>query len=118
MNYSLNALEDLEHDIDYWCSRYWIPGYEKEDLKQECRMSIWKAYDGKYNHLRGTQLRTWSNMVIKNRLKELLRNSYYDCRSISHKLVHEIDTCIAPDEDIEAVLSILIENHLTLDDIL
>jgi len=116
MNYSNRALDDLEHDISYWCSRYWIPGYEKEDLEQECRMAIWKAYN-KYNTLQGTALRTWSNMVVKNRLRELLRNSYYDCRSIGHKLVHELDNIAVEDEDLDCVLSILIENDMTLDDL-
>lgn len=113
MNYSNNALQDLEHDISYWCSRYYVPGYEVEDLEQECRMSLWKAFP-KFNTDKGVYVRTWANHVIKNRLRELLRNSYYDCRSVGHKLVHEIDIYIPVATeilDLDAVLAEYNENR-------
>jgi RNA polymerase sigma factor (sigma-70 family) len=116
MNYSELAMEIMEHDINYWCSRYWIPGYDKEDLEQECRLALWKAVQ-KFKTDQGVYLRTWANMVIKNRLKELLRASHYDCRAVSHQVFKQIDNIYAPDFDLEGVLSILLENNMTLDDL-
>lgn len=140
MNYSNRALDDLEHDISYWCSRYWIPGYEKEDLEQECRMAIWKAYN-KFNTLQGTALRSWSNMVVKNKLRHLLRHSYDHKRAISHNsqpyVEYDTDALEGNDiqiekkstyslenderynasiNDLDTLLTILMENSMTLDD--
>lgn len=114
-NRSGKAMTILEPDIRFWCQRYWIPGYEIEDLQQECRLSLWKGLD-KYSHLNGALVRTWGNTVIKTRLKELLRNSNYDCRAVSHFSFNdniEHSECIG---DLGDLLDILDENDMTLED--
>lgn len=70
--YSELALKLLEDDISFIASRYYIHGYDKEDLEQELRLILWNKIKY-FNHLQGTMLRTWACKVMKNRLRSLLR---------------------------------------------
>lgn len=74
MNYTDEMLRSLEGDIYFWCSRYHIPGYELEDLQQECRFKLWRKIEN-YDAQKGILVRTWANTVIKNHLKDLLRKA-------------------------------------------
>ena len=60
-----------EPSIHYWCRRYYIPGYDYEDLLQEMRMQIWRKLD-RYDPEKATII-TWAKPVIVNKLIELLR---------------------------------------------
>lgn len=62
----------LDHDIKFWCSRYYIPGYDQEDLEQECRLKLWQSIN-KFDPHQGVLVRTWAQNVIKNTLKDLLK---------------------------------------------
>lgn len=70
--YTEFALRVLEHDIRFWCSRYYVPGYDQEDLEQECRLKLWQQIS-KFNPKQGVLVRTWAQNVIKNTLKDLLK---------------------------------------------
>ena len=72
--YSELAMTVLEHDIDWVASRYWIQGYELDDLKQELRLKLWESIQ-KYDHTKEIKLRAWANTVMRNHLRRLLRDA-------------------------------------------
>ena len=72
--YSERALNDLEPAIQYWCSRFFIKGYDKEDLEQEVRLRLWTKFD-KFNPNKKVLVYTWGNQVVQNCLNNLLRDS-------------------------------------------
>jgi len=111
MNYSELAIQIMDHDIDFWCSRYWIPGYEKEDLMQECRMALYKA-SKKFRTDKGVYLRTWANTVIKNHLRNLLRDANTEKRKGNDKTTQFNDQFCNKTETIEDYIDILLENHI------
>lgn len=80
-NLSERALSDMEDDISFQCTRYHIPGYDYDDLKQECRLRLWQQLcNDKFNVYLGPKFRTWGNFVIKNHLNNLLRGVSRDER--------------------------------------
>lgn len=119
MNYDPNvytelAMKLLEGDISYVCSRYHIPGYDQEDLKQELRLLLWQKIPY-FDHTRGILMRTWANTLMRNRLKNILRDSLAQKRwnggdlPILEELQQEMG-------DFDNILDILEKNSMTLDD--
>lgn len=54
--------------------KYFIDGYDREDLKQVCYVELFKAYV-KYDHTVGVDFLNYSYQIITNELKRLLRDS-------------------------------------------
>lgn len=61
----------MEKDICYLSVMNWGYGMPAEDVAQELRMHLWKKMD-KYNP-NVASLRTWAQMVMRNRLKDMSR---------------------------------------------
>ena len=72
--YSELAMLVLEHDIDWVASRYWIPGHDLDDLKQELRLELWQKIK-MFDHTKGVMLRSWANTVMRNKLRNMLRDA-------------------------------------------
>lgn len=68
------AMSVLEHDIDWIASRYWIPGYDIDDLKQELRLELWRKIK-LFDHTKEIKLRSWANTVMRNHMRRLLRDA-------------------------------------------
>jgi len=65
-----DLINELESAIDYLCYSFRIPGYTKEDLKQELRLMIVKHY--KRNKDKGLD---WWFIRCKWRLLEIVKKS-------------------------------------------
>lgn len=72
--YAELAMTVLEHDIDWVASRYFVPGYDLDDLKQELRLELWNKIK-RFDHTKEIRLRTWANTVMRNHLRRLLRDA-------------------------------------------
>ena len=116
--YSELALMVLEHDIDWVASRYYIPGYDLDDLKQELRLELWRKVK-MFDHTKEVRLRTWANTVMRNHLRRLLRDSTRkkrggDCEFIDFDKVLRID--LGNPDDFIDFLDKIHELGLDLDD--
>jgi RNA polymerase sigma factor (sigma-70 family) len=118
--YSELALTVLEHDIDWIASRYFIPGYELDDLKQELRLELWKKAK-KFDHTKNVRLRTWANTVMRNKLRNLLRDATTqkrggDCEMVDFDRVIRMD--LGNPDDFLEFLDKIHELGMDLDDFL
>lgn len=118
--YAELALTVLEHDIDWVASRYWIDGYNKDDLKQELRLKLWESIK-MFDHTKEVRLRAWANTVMRNHLRRLLRDSTTkkrggDCEFIDFDKVCRMD--LGNSEDFLEFLDKIHEIGKDLDDFL
>lgn len=119
--YTELAMKLLEGDIRFIASRYHIPGYDQDDLRQELRMLMWKQIP-KFDHTRGVLMRTWASTLMRNRLKNMSRESQAKKRWNGKTLpicddfsfFYEKDTDCQ--KDLEGLLDRLHENNMTLED--
>lgn len=116
--YSELALKLIEGDIRWVARQYSVPGYDLDDLQQELRLIIWAGLT-KYNPAL-VSFRTWANVVMRNRLRELLRNSLYDCRKVAHfsYQVKDINNFYEELGDLNNLLDKLHENGMTFSEIM
>ena len=113
--YSERALTNLEPSIHFWCQRYYIKGYEIEDLEQEIRLHLWKKLRN-FDHNNGVLIYTWGNQVIKNRLKDLLRHENRKKRRHNDSL-YEINQNFCREElDYERMYDLMEEKGLKFED--
>jgi len=116
--YTELAMTILEHDIDWVASRYFIPGYELDDLKQELRLKLWESIP-RFDHTQGTRLRAWANTVMRNHLRRLLRDSSTkkkggDCEMVDFEYVTKVN--LGNPDDFIDFLDKIHELGLELDD--
>ena len=77
----MDILEKAKKDIEV-LSREKIPGYSREDLRQEFRLVLWqkrKDYDP-----RRSSLKTFIDRVLRWKLGKLRRNSWREKRKIAY----------------------------------
>jgi RNA polymerase sigma factor (sigma-70 family) len=116
--YTELAMTVLEHDIDWIASRYWIPGYELDDLKQELRLELWKKIK-MFDHTKEIRLRTWANTVMRNHMRRLLRDANAkkrggDCEMVDFDYIVQKD--LGNPDDFIDFLDKIHELGLDLDD--
>lgn len=115
------SMKLLEGDIHFLSSRYYIPGYDQEDLKQELRLLMWQKIP-MFDHTKGILLRTWANTLIRNRLKNMLRDNTRKKRWNGETLPIIDDFSLFYGRDIEYqhhfenLLDLLHENGMTIED--
>lgn len=63
------ALQSLENDIVHKANKYIIHHHTADDLAQELRIHLWYALPNYDPHK--SSLRTWANMVMINRIKNI-----------------------------------------------
>jgi len=74
-NQFLKRLAEIELIIKAESYKYHIPGMEPDDIQQEIRLRLWL----KYSTFKGrSSFKTWANKVIKNCIKNLMRDSQTD----------------------------------------
>jgi len=74
-NQFLKLLAEIEPIIKAESYKYHIPGMEPDDIQQEIRLRLWL----KYSTFKGrSSFKTWANKVIKNCIKNLMRDSQTD----------------------------------------
>ncbi len=105
-----------EPSIHYWCRRYWIPGYDFEDLRQESRLHLWKKLD-KFDPEQGTVI-TWAKPVIINHLRDLLKQENRKKRSNGLPVVSLPDYLESIADDLDYLIDFCEENNIRLEDIL
>jgi RNA polymerase sigma factor (sigma-70 family) len=69
-------------------NKYWIEGFEADDIAQELRLHIWKKMDN-YDPNRGT-IDSWAYKVLQNRARDLYKRTDPLCNE--HEPLEEIDT--------------------------
>lgn len=79
MNYDPNVYTEimmklLEPDLRFIASRYYVPGQDREDLEQELRITLWLKLPT-FDPNRGVSLRTYASQIMRNKLKNMLRDS-------------------------------------------
>jgi len=72
-SYSELALRSIDKDVRYLAWKWYIPNYTKEEIEQELRLRVWEKIP-LYSVESGVSFRTWANMLMRNRLKNLLRD--------------------------------------------
>lgn len=91
VNYDLDdyytnlALKYFEHDISMICSQdqWQVIGYTPEDLAQEMRFVLWRQLPKTWNPKK-SGLRTWSIKVMKDRIRDLKKESGRHKRKIHY----------------------------------
>ena len=71
-NYSEIAIRSIEKDVQYLAWKWYIPNYTNDEIAQELRLRVWEKIS-LYSIESGVSFRTWANVLMKNRLKNLLR---------------------------------------------
>lgn len=113
--YSERALANLEPSVHFWCQRYYIKGYELEDLEQEVRLHLWRKLRN-FDPNNGVLIYTWGNWVIKNRLKDLLKHENRKKRRHDDSF-YELNQNICKDEiDYERMYDLMEEKGLKFED--
>lgn len=64
-------LEQSEKDIYYISHRYYVSGMDADDIAQELRIALWKAYKNFNEDV--SSWKTYSNMVMYYRIVRLLQ---------------------------------------------
>ena len=64
-------LQQWEPKIQKMCSNIWIPGFEREDLAQELRISVIKSARA-YDENRGASFHTYLHSAMVNTIRTLL----------------------------------------------
>jgi len=72
INYSELAIISIEKDVQYLAWKWYIPNYTNDEIAQELRLRVWEKIS-LYSTESGVSFRTWANVLMKNRLKNLLR---------------------------------------------
>ena len=83
-SYAYRAMELLEPHIISSCFQYQFGNYDINDMAQELRLRLWQQLRN-YNPQRAS-LRTWGNIVIKNKIKNIKRDSFRHKRLIQYFL--------------------------------
>jgi len=78
--YADAAMQLIEYDLVTKCAKHYIRGFDSEDLAQELRMHLWRKLD-KYDPSKAS-FRTWANMVMRNRLKDIHRRTVMPRRDL------------------------------------
>ena len=71
-NYSEIAIRSIEKDVQYLAWKWYIPNYTNDEIAQELRLRVWEKIS-LYSIESGVSFRTWANVLMKNRLKNILR---------------------------------------------
>ena len=76
------VMDHLEHDIKYICRNHGVKGYDQNDLAQELRFELLKRIPN-YDCYRAG-IRTWANKIMRNKIKNLVRDSNRAKRKIQY----------------------------------
>lgn len=105
------AIQLLEGDINYVATHRYIPGYELDDLKQELRLQLFKKLPKYDCHRAG--FRAWANIVMKNRITDLLRKHSWERDVI---LLGSLESLLPSEDNIETIYDICKEKDLNFSD--
>ena len=73
----LKDLESFEPILIAESKKHNIDGWEAEDIQQEVRLRLWI----KYSTFKGkSSFKTWANKVMKNCIKNMMRDANRECR--------------------------------------
>jgi RNA polymerase sigma factor (sigma-70 family) len=68
----------MENYIISTSNKYWIEGFDADDVAQELRMHLWRRIP-KYNPTKGT-IETWGYQVVVNRARDLYKKTDPLCK--------------------------------------
>ncbi|HOL54257.1 MAG TPA: sigma-70 family RNA polymerase sigma factor [Candidatus Paceibacterota bacterium] len=74
----LKDLKSFEPILIAESHKYHIPGLEAEDIQQEVRLRLWIKYPTFLKEK--SSFRTWANKVMKNCIKNMMRDAKRECR--------------------------------------
>lgn len=69
----IRNLELIAPQLDYYSKVYYVSGFDPPDIRQEIRMRLWLKKD-MFDEEKAS-FKTWSNHIIVNLMKNLLRDA-------------------------------------------
>lgn len=110
MNINDELLKQWEPKIQKMCGNIWIPGYDRDDLAQELRISVIKSAKA-YDEDRGASFHTYLHSAMVNTLRTLLSKSNKQVDTKSLDVTYE-ETDLLPLDIVKALTD---DSDFTLD---
>lgn len=64
-------MRNMENYVINCAKRYYVDGYESDDIAQELRMHLWKKLH-KYDPTKG-KIETWGRLVLENKARDMYK---------------------------------------------